>query len=79
MHPAGHTLAIGDRGGTVRLIDHATLRPLCTLRGDGSIMALAFTPDGDRLVVSCLEHPPQLWDLNALTRPLSAIRPARPR
>lgn len=79
MHPAGHTLAIGDRGGTVRLIDHATLRPLCTLRGDGSIMALAFTPDGDRLIVSCLEHPPQLWDLNALTRPLSAIRPASPR
>ena len=37
-------------------------------------MALAFTPDGDRLIVSCLEHPPQLWDLNALTRPLSAIR-----
>jgi len=79
MHPGGHTLAIGNRHGTVYLVDSATLKPLCKLGGTGSVMALAFTPEGDRLVVSRLEQPPQIWDLTQLVRPLTAVRPTRNR
>jgi prepilin-type N-terminal cleavage/methylation domain-containing protein len=43
---------------------------------NGRGMALKFTPEGDRLLVSCLEQPPQVWDLTELIRPLSAVRPA---
>ncbi|MFU8830214.1 MAG: WD40 repeat domain-containing protein [Phycisphaerales bacterium] len=79
MHPGGHTFAIGNRHGTVYLVDSATLKPLCKLRGTGSVMALAFTPEGDRLVVSRLEQPPQIWNLTQLVRPLAAVRPTRDR
>ncbi len=79
VHPAGHTLAVGDRNGIVRIIDAATLQPLCKLRGSGSVMALSFIAAGDRMVVSCLEQPPQVWDLTQLVSPLSMVRPGRGR
>ena len=61
VSPDGHTLAVGDGGGTVILFDTATHERIGDYRVPGDVSdvaALAFNPTGDSLAVTVLARPP---------------------
>jgi WD40 repeat protein len=54
--PDGRTLASGSWDGSVRLWDVASGQELASAEGQGSVYAVAFTPDGGELLVGGGEH-----------------------
>ena len=71
---AGHTLASGDYGGTIRLwdvADPAHPRPLGRplTGGTGTVETLAFSPDGHMLASSDDDGTVRLWDVADPARP----------
>jgi WD40 repeat protein len=64
-HPGGQRLAIADQGGVVRVWDIRTRKEVLTLHGHQGIVALAWSPDGSRLVGAAAHGNQQvtrLWD-----------------
>ena len=76
FHPGGSTIVTGDRAGLVFVLDAETLRCLATFDAGGSVMSLAFAPDGGSLFVAALDRPVERWDFAALAATLGAVRPA---
>jgi WD40 repeat protein len=74
-HPGGMTIAVGDRGGNVILVDTQTLSTLATLTAGDAVMALQFDATGRTLFVSTLNRPIERWDLSSLVEPLPRVRP----
>ena len=77
---AGHTLASGDYGGTIRLWDVADpVRPRPLGRpltgGTGTVETLAFSPDGHMLASSDDDGTVRLWDVADPARPRPLGRP----
>ena len=73
---AGDLLAAGSRDKTVRLYrcDGESVQELLTLREPGPVDALAFTPDGERLVVLVHgETAVRVWRLDRLRRSLAEV------
>jgi serine/threonine protein kinase/WD40 repeat protein len=71
----GRWLAIGNRLGSVTVIDTTTNRTRLKLPGspggtEGSVSALAFSPDGKELAVGSEQGPIGLWVLDDPTAPL---------
>jgi WD40 repeat protein len=63
--PDGTTLATGYLAGVVYLKDVGTGKTLRELSGhEGWIEAVAFSPDGKRLVTSCPDSTLLVWDLH---------------
>jgi WD40 repeat protein len=56
----GNLVAVGNRGGLVRIWDTRTRNRKLTLRGGGPIQQLAFSPDGTRLATSDQSPLPEL-------------------
>lgn len=75
FHPAGQTLAVGDRAGRVMIVDPARPSLLATLSGSGPVTALEFTPDGTALLVGALSAGIERWDLQDLAGSMSRLRP----
>jgi WD40 repeat protein len=68
--PDGTTLALGDQGGAVRLLDAATGRPTAALKeGRGDTSSLAWSPDGQTIaaatVMSRRQTVIRTWDVSA--------------
>ncbi len=65
--PDDKLLAVGDSGGTVTLYEPADVsKPVATLAGHtGDVNAVAFTPDGVRLVSASADKTARVWDLAA--------------
>jgi WD40 repeat protein/transcriptional regulator with XRE-family HTH domain len=70
---AGHTLASGNSGGTVRLWDVADTvhpRPLGSIRtGAAAVDWVAFSPDGRTLASGSLNGAIRLWDITTPAHP----------
>ncbi len=73
--PQGRLLAVVSEGANVQLVDLATFRPLGCLQSPGPIQinALAFSPDGARLVAACVLGRVRIWDLNRLRERLREV------
>jgi WD40 repeat protein len=64
--PDSRTLAVAQRLGAVALIDVESRQPITLLTGHRSaILAMAFAPDGKRLVTGSLDDVVMLWHLPA--------------
>jgi RNA polymerase sigma factor (sigma-70 family) len=72
LSPNGRLLAVGGAAdGAVRLWDLASGKELAPLRGHAAtVRALAFTPDGDRLLSASTDRTVLVWDVRRLLRPL---------
>jgi WD40 repeat protein/class 3 adenylate cyclase len=74
VSPDGKTLAFTDRGGTVELLDTATLRRRRTVKAiQGFAAAVAFSPNGRLLAVGGEDGQVTLWDARTLT-PAGVLR-----
>lgn len=74
FHPRSGQLWANLRVGTVSLLELPTCAEVGTLSGHGDeIIALAFSPDGDRLVTASFEGSVRVWDVNRIT-PLLTLR-----
>jgi WD40 repeat protein/class 3 adenylate cyclase len=74
VSPDGETLAITQRGGTVELLDTATLQRRRTVRGiEGFAAAVAFSPNGRLLAVGGEAGSVTLWNARTL-RPAGVLR-----
>ena len=75
LSPDGATLALGDRLGSVALVDtsrgviRSRLRPLVG-ESEGRIWSLAFAPDGRTLAVGTQQGPVELWSPDVPSAPL---------
>ncbi|MGI8331979.1 WD40 repeat domain-containing protein [Actinomadura scrupuli] len=63
--PGGGTVAAGDTGGTVRLLDVASGRVTATLSGSRWVDSVAFSPDGTTVAVAA-GVTVRLWDVASL-------------
>jgi RNA polymerase sigma factor (sigma-70 family) len=72
LSPNGRLLAVaGAADGAVRLWDLASGRELAPLRGHAAaVRALAFTPDGDRLLSASTDRTVLVWDVRRQLPPL---------
>lgn len=61
-------VASGDDNGTLKLFDRAT-KQVTTLASGGPVGALAFTPDGEHVVASALDHALTMWNVRAPAEP----------
>jgi WD40 repeat protein/serine/threonine protein kinase len=59
----GQWVASGSWDNTVRLWEAQTGEPCACLRQAGRVRALAFSPDGTRLVTACDDQGLQVWDV----------------
>jgi WD40 repeat protein/class 3 adenylate cyclase len=74
VSPDGETLAFTQRGGTVDLLDMATLQRRRSVQAmQGFAAAVAFSPDGRLLAVGGEEGSVTLWDARTLT-PAGVLR-----
>jgi WD40 repeat protein len=78
LSPDGKTLALGDRSGSVTLVDTARGRVRSRLThesvsGDDPVSALAFSPQGDELAVGTRDHV-RLWSISSRTSPTPLVR-----
>jgi WD40 repeat protein len=74
FHPESTVVAVGERGGTVSIVDVTEGWVLASLRCKGPVMALAFSPDGTRLFVGGNVDAAEILDLGVLARSLGASR-----
>lgn len=77
FHPSGKTVAFGDRGGGVTIIDLASYKPLARFSAGSPVTSLCFDPSGDKLMVSAIGKPIERWNFAALASTLKAVRPVR--
>lgn len=71
LSPDGRTLAVGTRAGGVRLVEVATGQVRRRLGGHpGGYHALAFTPDGGRLLGGGADHAVWVWPVGLRDVPL---------
>jgi WD40 repeat protein len=69
VSPNGDTLAVTERGGTVKLLDTATLQRRRSVQAiQGFAAAVAFNPNGRLLAVGGEGGNVTLWDARTLTR-----------
>ncbi len=67
--PDGRSIAVGQKDGSVIVIDAATLEPRGSLDAlDGPVLGLAFSPDGRTLAVTGHGGELSLWDAATLER-----------
>ena len=63
--PDGKWLAMGNSNGVATVVDLATRRTVASLRPRGDLWAMAFTPAGHNLVISCwMETDLDVWDIS---------------
>lgn len=74
FHHSGRTIAVGDRAGLVTVIDAAASRSLASVKADGAVMMVAFSPEGDALFVAALDCAVQRWDFTMLAGTMPALR-----
>lgn len=75
FHPEGETILVGDRAGVVTVVDSASLSVLAAFNVRAPVTSLTFEPGGDRVFVSAIGHPLELWDFGSLAETLEAVRP----
>lgn len=75
FHPAGETILVGDRAGVVTVVDAASLSVLAAFNVRAPVTSLTFDPSGDRMIVSAIGHPLEMWDFAALAQTLEPVRP----
>jgi WD40 repeat protein len=64
VHPEGNLLALGDRKGSVFVVDADTSRTMLSLGGFGEMVrGLAFSPDGKLLAAADNDGMVLIWDL----------------
>jgi len=74
VHPTKPLAAVGHAAGDVRFIDTTTGTALATLKASASIMSLAFSPDGQKLLVGSGLNGSEVWDIRRLAEFLRSIR-----
>ena len=74
--PEPQRLAVGSRGGTVRVYGPNLKTPLALVRAGGPIHAVALSHDGRRLVTVVEKGPAVLWQV-ATGRPIASLGRAR--
>jgi len=78
LRPDGALLAIGDRTGTVTLLDTVRLSILGRVKppsdAEGLLFALAFSPDGRQLAVGSPQGQIFLWSVDNPSRPQLVLR-----
>jgi hypothetical protein len=73
VSPDGRTVALSHPDGTIGLYESATGGLRRTLPGHGSAcLAVAFTPDGSRLLTGGTDHAVLVWDVRLQAVPLPA-------
>jgi hypothetical protein len=71
VSPDGRTFAFAHRDGTIGLYETATASKRRVLPGHGSACgAIAFTPDGSRLLTTGADHSVLVWDVRVQALPL---------
>jgi hypothetical protein len=71
VSPDGRTFAFAQRDGTIGLYETATASRRRTLPGHGSACgAIAFTPDGTRLLSAGGDHTVLVWDVRVQALPM---------
>lgn len=74
-HPKAETILVGDRAGVVTVVDAESLSVLAAFNVRAPVTSLTFDPSGDRMIVSAIGHPLELWDFAALAQTLEPVRP----
>jgi WD40 repeat protein len=63
----------GSQDKTARLWDAATGKPLATLKHDGWVVTVAFSPDGRQVLTGSQDKTARLWDA-ATGKPLATLK-----
>ena len=74
VHPSATTIVVGDRTGRVVVVDSNSLLEMASLDGGGAVMSLAFTPEGDAVIVAPLERPVARLEFGRLVDSMKGIR-----
>jgi serine/threonine protein kinase/WD40 repeat protein len=79
LRPDGAILAVGDRAGTVTLLDTTALRVLARIKPSSGeveslLLALAFSPNGHNLAVGSQQGMISIWSVARPTRPRLRLR-----
>jgi WD40 repeat protein len=75
--PDGRTLALPDKGGTVRLLETATGKERSRFAGHGGdVVVLSFSPDGRRLASGSTDTTILVWDATSRLQD-GCLRPAQ--
>lgn len=72
-HPEGRIAVVGDRAGSVKVVDLISLSELATFDAGGSVMWMEFVDNGNSLVISTLDRPVEIWRFSELSGTLSRV------